>query len=263
MTTETGNIAPRSRLEQAQIDTFHDQGFLRIGKILTDEEILLFQREYDAEFEKAWQSDTLRNLSIDNGSDVGTKRNAPQQMLQIMQMCERNIHFRKLIYDSRILDLMTDLIGPNIQLFHDQALFKPAHVGGPVSWHQDNAYWKCRPANLVSCWLTFDDVVRENGAMQLIPGSHLKPVWHEQNESTNALLDLKGIDESKAVVVDLPAGGCLFHHCQTLHYTQPNTTGHQRRALAIHFMPPGTWSEHRSEILEVSFHHPLLRLRTN
>lgn len=248
-----------SRLEQSEIDTFWEQGFLRKGRILTDEELELLSREYDAEFEKAWEEDSLRNLSIDNGADVATKKQAPKQMLQIMQMCERNIHFRKLIYNQRILDIVADLMGPSIQLYHDQALYKPAHIGGPVSWHQDNAYWKCRPANLVSCWLTLDDVVRENGAMQLIPGSHLKPVWHDKDSSTNALLDLKGVDTSKAVVVDLPAGGCMFHHCQTLHYTQPNTTDQQRRALAIHFMPPGTYSEHRKEVMPISFSRPLLR----
>ena len=30
----------------------------------------------------------------------------------------------------------------------------------------------------------------------------------------------------------------MFHHCQTLHYTQPNETDGQRRAFAIHFMTP-------------------------
>ena len=59
------------------------------------------------------------------------KNSADEQMLQIMQMCERSIHFRQLLYDTRILDIAEDLIGPNIQLFHDQALYKPAHHGGP------------------------------------------------------------------------------------------------------------------------------------
>ena len=36
----------------------------------------------------------------------------------------------------------------------------------------DNIYWKCEPANLVSCWITLDDAYLENGAMQVIPGSH-------------------------------------------------------------------------------------------
>jgi ectoine hydroxylase-related dioxygenase (phytanoyl-CoA dioxygenase family) len=183
-------------------------------------------------------------------------------MLQIMQMCERNIHFRKLIYDDRILDIVEDLIGPNIQLFHDQALFKPARHGGPVFWHQDNGYWKCAPANLISCWLTLDDVDLHNGAMQVIPGSHLHPLEHEKSKSTNILFDIESkIDSSKAVVIDLPAGGVMFHHCQTLHYTAPNTTGRQRRAFAIHFMPPGTRSLRTGEYLGVSFGRPMLRMR--
>ena len=262
MSTNTTDAPAATHLEQHEIDTFGEQGFLRKGKILTEEELELLRHEYDAVFEQAWKENKLSNLSIDRGTDVETKRKAPEQMLQITQMCERNIHYRKLLYHDRILDLVADLIGPNIQLFHDQALFKPAHVGGSISWHQDNAYWKCRPANLVSCWLTLDDVDRENGAMQLIPGSHLKPVWHDQHESSNSLLKLEGVDESKAVVVDLPAGGCMFHHCQTLHYTQPNTTDRQRRALAIHFMPPGTFSERRDAIIPVGFKNPLLRFRT-
>jgi ectoine hydroxylase-related dioxygenase (phytanoyl-CoA dioxygenase family) len=262
MQTKPIELPAATRLEQHEVDTFWEQGFLPKGRILTDDELDRLRREYDAEFKKAWDENSLRNLSIDNGSDSETKRKAPKQMLQIMQMCERNIHYRKLIYNDRILDIVADLMGPSIQLFHDQALFKPAHVGGPVNWHQDNAYWKCRPANLVSCWLTLDDVKRENGAMQLIPGSHLKPVSHEQSDSTNALLNLKGVDESKAVVVELPAGGCMFHHCQTLHYTQPNTTDNQRRALAIHFMPLGTYSESMGRIMPVSYSNPLLRFCT-
>ena len=38
-----------------------------------------------------------------------------------------------------------------------RALFKPARHGGPIHWHQDNAHWRCLPANLVSCWLNLDD----------------------------------------------------------------------------------------------------------
>ncbi len=68
------------------------------------------------------------------------------------------------------------------------------------------------------------------------------------------------IDESQAEVVDLPAGGAMFHHCQTLHYTPPNKTDRQRRAFAIHFMPPGTRSGHDGQSLEVSFSRPLLRM---
>ena len=98
--------------------------------------------------------------------------------------------YRRLLYDDRILDMVEDLIGPNIQLFHDQALYKPARHGGPALWHQDNAYWRCSPPNLVSCWLTLDDVDVHNGAMQFLPGTHFRSEEHERLADNNALLDL-------------------------------------------------------------------------
>lgn len=247
-------------LTQEQLDFFALNGYLSYGKLLEDDEIQALRCEYDLVFEQAQARGDYRNLAISDTDDLDKKRNADTQMLQIMQMCERNLHFRRLLYDSRILDCVQDLIGPNIMLFHDQALFKPAHTGGAVFWHQDNAYWRCTPANLVSCWITLDDVDRDNGAMQLIPGSHLKPAQHETSETTHALLTLRGIDESQAQVVSLPAGGCMFHHCQTLHYTAPNVTDRQRRAFVIHFMTPGTRHHGQTEVMHVSFQRPMLRM---
>ena len=120
---------PYKTLTQAQVDSFWTNGYLPIGKILNDEEIELLRQEYDHEFARARAGETsFRNLSINNTDDLEAKNKAEKQMLQIMQMCERNIHFRKLTYNERILDVIEDLLGPNIQLFHDQALYKPANA---------------------------------------------------------------------------------------------------------------------------------------
>ena len=114
--------------------------------------------------------------------------------------------------------------------------------------------------------MALDDVDIRNGAMQVIPGSHLTPVWHERSEKTTALLDMKDLDTSSAIAIDLPAGGCMFHHCQTLHYTQPNETERQRRAFAIHLMTPGTRSAKDEKLVsdkdfEVGFERPMLRAK--
>ena len=169
MTTAPSVTQLHKALDQEQIDQFRRRGFIIIGKLLDDDLVAVLRDEYDRLFAEARQNGRFRNLSISNTDDLDEKNSADEQMLQIMQMCERSIHFRQLLYDTRILDIAEDLIGPNIQLFHDQALYKPAHHGGPVFWHQDNAYWKCMPANLVSCWMTLDDVDVTNGAMHLLP----------------------------------------------------------------------------------------------
>lgn len=242
-------------LTQEQIDFFALNGYVAYGPILDAAEIGELREEYDRVFAEAEQDGRFRNLA----GAAGEGEAAPQRMLQIMQVCERSLAFRRLLYHSRILDAVESLLGPNLMLFHDQALYKPARTGGPIFWHQDNAYWRCTPANLVSCWLTLDDVDEANGAMQLIPGSHLRPARHETSAATTALLEssLEG-REAEAQVVELPAGGCMFHHCQTLHHTAPNRTDRQRRAFAIHFMPPGT-RDRNGELLRVGYAHPMLR----
>ena len=262
MGIDVEEAAATRALTEEQLNEFREQGFLRIGKILDDQAINLLRVQYDHEFELARSGKKgFRNLAIDDGGDLDAKNQADQQMLQIMQMCERNIHFRELLYNKTILDMIEDLLGPNIQLFHDQAFYKPAGNGSPVFWHQDNGYWRCTPANLISCWITLDDVTIENGAMQLIPASHFRIQKHERSSQTNALFDNKDkIDSSKAVVVDLPAGGAMIHHCQTFHYTGPNTSQQQRRAFAIHFMTPGTRLLKTGKEMPVSFKRPMLRM---
>ena len=270
MQSANGNKAPAQRkaLTEEQINRFWIEGYLTIGKTRMTKSIccggsMIANLNWRAAAAiPGTGARRYRNLSISDTDDLEAKNQANTQMLQIMQMCEYNIHFRRLLYDDRILDMVEDLIGPNIQLFHDQALFKPAHHGGPVHWHQDNAYWRCSPPNLVSCWLTLDDVDIRNGAMQFMPGSHFRSEEHEQATDASVLLDMGDkIEQSKAEVIALPAGGVTLHHCQTLHYTAPNVTDRQRRAFAIHFMNPGTKSLREMEYLEVSFERPMLRMR--
>jgi ectoine hydroxylase-related dioxygenase (phytanoyl-CoA dioxygenase family) len=239
-------------LTTEQRECFARDGFVSYGLLLEPEEIPPLREEYDRAFAEEEQAGGLRNLSSDSEHP---------QMLQLMQVCERSLLFRRLLYDERILDAVEALIGPNIMLFHDQALFKPARTGGPIFWHQDNAYWRCSPPNLISCWLTLDDAVRENGAMQLLPGSHFRIQEHERSAEGSPLLRAEtGRAAVEPVVVELPAGGCMFHHCQALHCTAPNETERPRRAFAMHFMAPGT-RDAKGEVMQVGWGRPMLRNR--
>ena len=268
-----------NNLKKKDIDFFLENGYLAIGKIIDDDFLKKLQLEYDKEFIKGNLNKTIRNLSkkddfgeeinkLNNVSKNGMtlnviENNSNHEMLQIMQMSERNIFFRKLIYYPLILNKIADLLGDNIQLYFDQALYKPAKNGGEVHWHYDNVYWKCEPANLVSCWITLDDAYLENGAMQVIPGSH-KNEYYKYKDTNSSLLDFKEhIDLNNKKVIPLPAGGAMFHHCKTMHYTQNNNTDHPRRALSIHYMNIGTKgfdinTEKFTECLPVNFSHPIL-----
>ncbi len=242
---------------QEQLDAFAREGYLRWGPLLAPCEVAELRDEYDRLFAEAERAGSCRNLAAD--TRLAPELRNERHMLQIMQMCERSLAFRRLLYDQRILATVRAIIGPSVMLFHDQALYKRSRTGGPVSWHQDNGYWRCAPANLLSCWIALDDATVENGAMQVVPGSHLAPLRHGTASESDQLLQVPTPAPASVAVVELPAGGCMFHHCQTLHYTAPNATERQRRAFIIHFMPPGT-RDRDGQVMRASWAHPVLAM---
>ena len=185
-------------------------------------------------------------------------------MLQVSEMWQKNDIFRDLLFHQPLLDVATSLIGPNVQLFHDQALYKLSKVGGDVPWHQDNGYWRCQPAELISICIAFDDADTNNGCMNVLPGSHLEePHNHirskQEQQELPSLLSVDA-DESQSVSIPLKAGYAKVHHCLTLHQTNPNRSDQDRRAMVIHYMPVGTKNNKGVPLkdnLLLSGHNPL------
>ena len=237
------------RPTREHLDFYQCNGYLPWGRILDEAQLGILRQEYD------------RIFVVANG---GRELAAPgRRMRQIMNVGGQSLPFRRLWHHEPILEVFRVCLGPQLQLWHDQALWKPAHDGGAVFWHQDNSYWKLSPALAMSCWMTLDDADTDNGAMQVIPGSHLAPVWHGEAQGTTALVDASAhIDTSQAVSVPLPAGSCMFHHCQTLHYTAPNRTARQRRAFIIHVVVPGVADVGGCSV-KLGFDHPILSYATD
>jgi len=232
-------------LSQAEVDAFAAQGYLPARPILTAEELPALRQEYD------------RLINETPATELGGAQQQ-RRMLQIMQAGDRSTLFHRLRFHPRILAVLRELMGPNLLLYHDQILFKPAHDGGAVPWHQDNGYWRCRPALMVSCWLTLDDADEHNGAMQVIPGSHLTPTWHAAAGTGSRLVEAE-VDAARAMVVPVPAGHAMFHHCQTLHHTAPNHSDRQRRAFVVHAMLPGT-RDPAGKVMRAGYDHPVLAM---
>ena len=250
------------KLTSQEVEQFRQVGYLKIdGRVIDDEHLTVLREHYDAQFSQKRDTigEGLRNLAVVGDSEGDEDADREEEMLQIMEMWRLDEEYRKLLYHEPLLDIVESLIGANIQLFHDQALYKPAYHGGEVYWHQDNAYWQCDPPNLVSIWLALDDADEENGCMNVIPGSYLEGLAaHGRAESEKgklpALLQVDA-DVDRAVAVPVKAGCVMVHHCMTLHQTDPNRSSRDRRAMAIHYMPSGTQNRDG----EVMKDNPLLR----
>ncbi len=235
------------KLTQREIQQFKNDGYLKIdGRVLDDEHLDVLREHYDALFtqKRGTIGEGLRNLAVVGESEGDEDADREEEMLQIMEMWRHDEEYRKLLYHEPLLDIAESLIGSDIQLFHDQALYKPAFHGGEVHWHQDNAYWQCDPPNLVSIWIALDNADEENGCMNVIPGSYIEGLaahGRAKSEKGNlpALLQVDA-DVDRAVPVPVEAGSAMVHHCMTLHQTNPNRSSRDRRAMVIHYMPSGT-----------------------
>ena len=149
-----------------------------------------------------------------------------------------------LIRAPHILDAVEDLIGPNILCWSTNWWIKEPRSPHFVSWHQDSHYWGLDTDKLVTAWVTFTPATIDNGCMRLLPGSHHGPdlphrdTYHEHNLLTRGQEISAGIDESRAVNLEVKAGeGALFAY-RIAHASHPNRTDERRIAIAIRYMPP-------------------------
>jgi ectoine hydroxylase-related dioxygenase (phytanoyl-CoA dioxygenase family) len=172
-----------------------------------------------------------------------------------------------------ILDMLEQLLGPDLILWITRVLCKPAAKGREVPWHQDGEYWPMRPLATCSVWIALDPVSVENGCMRFIPGSHRQQELYRHHTSDrkdlvlNLELDQDQFDEAQAVNVELEPGQMSLHDVRLIHGSLANTSGRRRAALIMRYMP-GTSHYDRSLVRQRRdsspfniFHQPLWLVR--
>ena len=149
----------------------------------------------------------------------------------------------ELIRDARILDVVEDILGPNILAWGTNFFIKDPHDDAFISWHQDSTYWGLSHPDVTTAWIALSDVTPENGAMRMLPGSHLLDqlphvdTFAEHNLLTRGQEVQIDVDESKTVDVPLKPGEMSLHHVRTVHASNANATGTRRIGLAIRYVP--------------------------
>jgi len=142
----------------------------------------------------------------------------------LVGLAARSPFFRDLVKDARLLDTLEAIQGPNIEFLSDKVVFKSEETDFPTPWHQDWPYW--RGAHKISVWVALDDVSPSNGCLKVLPRSHVEFVPHDGDASDGYgfghRLAPGVVDESRAVVAELAAGGAVFFHDLTLHASFPN-----------------------------------------
>ena len=143
-----------------------------------------------------------------------------------------------------ILDVVEDLIGPDILLYQNTVWAKNAGEDSYVSWHQDNTYFGHVPCEVLSVWVALSPSRPESGSMRVLPGSHKLgqlPVRYDVQDG-NMLSSGQVADfDSSAfdpVATSLEPGEASIHHAFMVHGSPPNTTKDRRLGVTFVYHPP-------------------------
>ena len=117
---------------------------------------------------------------------------------------------------SVILDLVEDLIGPDIKFHHGKLNFKAPLGGDEVKWHQDIQFWPHTNYDLLTIGVFLVDVKPGMGNVGFIPESHAGELFdqYDGDRWVGCLsdADVARVPVETAVYPTGPAGSVTVHN---------------------------------------------------
>lgn len=165
--------------------------------------------------------------------------------IRLFEPCD-HLHprFAALFADDRLLEPVHDEFGPDVVPFTSKLNLKRPQEGSEFPWHQDYPYWYVsigeKAQDVVTAIVFLDDATADNGALRVLPGSHLGgPVRRDPEDPTGFLTDPTALDTTGETVLEVPAGSVAWFGSFLVHRSSPNTTERHRRALLPSWQPAG------------------------
>ena len=220
---------PYRRITAEQARAYDELGYFVLPEVFDAETIARVEAEIDpaeAEMEELLQARHDGRLFIARAGEITFTPH----------LVSRSQVLREFVTGPVFQDLAHDLIGDDVRLYWDQAVYKKP--GNPLEfpWHQDNAYAYVEPQQYVTCWVALSDATVHNGCPWVVPGRHkLGTVQHELRDEGFACLD----DPEDAVAAPVKAGSIVVFSSLTPHRTGPNLSDGVRKAYVVQIAADG------------------------
>src|SRR5262245_27727024 len=209
-------------------DFYDRHGYLKLGRPLSDEELLAFQRRIDDIMLGRAPIDTSR-LMMQLDSESGKYEDAPEQTrghkgatlnYRKIQDLEHDRLFLAYMQRPIFREICARVYGAETRISCFRAMFmnKPARKGTFLPWHQDR--WSDLDRNpLITLWTALDPATKANGCVQILPGTHKLGLINPEHgsgfvkrEQADDLLKRHNVE-----YLELQAGECALLHNWLLH----------------------------------------------
>jgi ectoine hydroxylase len=219
-------------LTEEQIRSYHRNGYVAVPHVIDAVRLTELRAVTDEFIERARAvtgSDAL--------FDLDPRHTAAHPVLRrIKNPADNHPLYRWVAFNSPIPDIVAELLGPDVKFHHSKLNLKGSHVGAPVEWHQDAAFYPHSNDDVLAVGLLLDDSTPNNGALAVLPGSHRGRV-HSHYDAAGRFVgcmqaeDIRPLDRGDHVLLALPAGSIHIHHYRLIHWSAPNTSASERRLL--------------------------------
>ena len=219
------------RLSKEQVDLYDREGFFVLEDAFTSADLQPVIAELDR-----FEADTTKMLK-EHSEDGTWFINRADEITFSAQLVHRSKLLADFCRGPVFQDLVHDLIGPNVRLYWDQAVYKKP--GNPQSfpWHQDNGYTFIEPQQYLTCWIALVDATEENGCPMVVPGVHREGTL--EHEYTDLGFNCFQSTPEEVVVAPVRAGGIVVFSSLTPHSTGPNISDGIRKSYIVQFCPDG------------------------
>jgi phytanoyl-CoA hydroxylase len=248
---------PLSSFDDQHHERFMDQGYLRLGKLLSPEQLAALQQRIDAIMLGRIRYENMRfqldpnapqhTLSRTIGHDV------PTLNYRRIDDLEQDPLFLTYMQHPLLRQITRRYIGADVAVFRSMFMNKPAELGTVLKWHQDiGSGWGIDTNPITTVWTALDAATVASGCMQIVPGSNKLGILNE-NHFTSAQDQAKYARDEDVIELEAEAGEAVLLHNFLLHRSGINTTSAPRRAFSATYMDASTRSVRTGDAFPILF----------
>jgi len=220
---------PYRRISAQQARAYDTRGYFLLEDAFDAETVAAMLAEIDP-----WEQKTTEFLRTRAGGRLFIAD--AEAITFTVHLVARSRYLRDLCRGALFQELGHDLIGPDVRLYWDQAVYKKPEPERSFPWHQDNGYNFVLPQQYLTCWIALTDATLENGCPWVVPGMHRHgTLQHWRTEAGWQCLK----DPTEATPIPVKAGNIAVFSSLTPHRTGPNTASEVRKAYIVQLAPEG------------------------
>jgi hypothetical protein len=232
MTVTDVDTAGTPRLSEADLRQYREDGFAVVRGLFTQDEVDRLCAEFEALHAAGRPVPGHYEPRPGTGDplDVYPRVMHPHEIVPLA---------RRVLLDTRLRDVLEQLLDEEALAAQSMFYFKPPGARGQAL-HQDNFYLRVEPGTCVAAWLACDEIDRENGGLEVVPGTHRMDLFCPETADAQVSFAREYVPPPPglaATPVDMAAGDVLFFNGSLVHGSQPNSSGDRfRRSFIGHYV---------------------------